>query len=590
MKSIQTKLMVTILLIFFVAMSVLGGLNYWRARNIITGNMTNDLQNLSVSSAENLGEWFAARKTELTMLASNPVMSSGQPEAIMPILAAAKNANKEYDSLVFANSNGDSWQYDGAKVSVADRPFFKKAMQGEMFVADPSISRGTGRLISVVAVPVKADGKVIGVLFGPVSMEEFTKKVLDIKVAQTGYAYLLQEDGLIIVHPNKELAMKVNAVTDTKLPQALRGINERLVKGEKGLASCEYDGVDKFVAFTPIPGVKWFLAVNAPKNEVLGGLAELTTISLVTIIVMLLITAIIIVLFARRIARPIQVLEAVAKRIAGGDISETKLNIHSNDEIGRLSQSFEQMARNLQGLIRRILGATEQVAASSQELTASSEQSAQAANQIATSITDVAQGASEQMNAANETTAVVEQMSAGIQQIAAKANQVAVQSAQAAEKAKDGDKAVEQAVLKMNQIETTVTTSAQVVAKLGERSKEIGQIVDTISGIAGQTNLLALNAAIEAARAGEQGRGFAVVAEEVRKLAEQSQVAAEKIAGLIGEIQGDTDKAVVAMDNGTQEVRTGSEVVNTAGAAFREIANLVTEVSGQVKEISAAMQ
>ena len=96
----------------------------------------------------------------------------------------------------------------------------------------------------------------------------------------------------------------------------------------------------------------------------------------------------------------------------------------------------------------------------------------------------------------------------------------------------------------MANIEKTVANSVAVVTKLGERSKEIGQIVENISGIAGQTNLLALNAAIEAARAGEQGRSFAVVAEEVRKLAEQSQEAAKQIANLIGEIQGDTDKAL----------------------------------------------
>ncbi len=292
---------------------------------------------------------------------------------------------------------------------------------------------------------------------------------------------------------------------------------------------------------------------------------------------------------ARSIARPVNQLAAVAQKVAGGDLTE-QVTVDRKDEIGQLATAFNTMIVHLKDLIRQINANAEQVAASSEELTASSEQSAQAANQIAASITQVANGATEQLAAANETSAVVEQMSAGIQQVAANTNHVAEQSAKAAEKAKEGGKAAEKAVSQMTHIEETVNTSAAVVAKLGERSKVIGQIVDTISGIAGQTNLLALNAAIEAARAGEQGRGFAVVAEEVRKLAEQSQEAAKKIADLIGEIQGDTDKAVVAMNDGTREVKTGAEVVNAAGEAFQEIVALVSQVSSQVREISAASQ
>ncbi|WP_215828324.1 methyl-accepting chemotaxis protein [Pelorhabdus rhamnosifermentans] len=293
---------------------------------------------------------------------------------------------------------------------------------------------------------------------------------------------------------------------------------------------------------------------------------------------------------ARSISRPVNKLAVVARKVAAGDLTEQVEMNNSQDEIGQLAAAFNTMVLNLKTLIKQVTINAEQVAASSEELNANSEQSAQATNQIASSITEVAAGANAQMEAADDASAVVEQMSAGIQQIAANANQLADHSAQAADKAKNGDKEVEQAVKQMSQIENTVNTSAQVVAKLGERSKEIGQIVDTISGIAGQTNLLALNAAIEAARAGEQGKGFAVVAEEVRKLAEQSQEAAQKIAELIGEIQGETDKAVVAMNEGTQEVQTGTEVVNDAGIAFKEIMNVVGQVSDQVKEISAAIQ
>ncbi|MEN6412506.1 MAG: methyl-accepting chemotaxis protein [Veillonellales bacterium] len=292
---------------------------------------------------------------------------------------------------------------------------------------------------------------------------------------------------------------------------------------------------------------------------------------------------------ARRIASPVNQLAVVSQKVANGDLTE-QVNVTSQDEIGKLASSFNTMVTELKTLIKQVTENAEQVAASSEELTASSEQSAQAANQIATSITDVAKGAEEQLAASNDTSAVVEQLSASIQQVAANTNEVAGQSAQAADKAIEGNKAVDEAVNQMTSIEQTVTASAEVVTLLGERSKEIGQIVDTISGIAGQTNLLALNAAIEAARAGEQGRGFAVVAEEVRKLAEQSQEAAKQIASLISEIQGNTDKAVVAMNDGTKEVKLGAEVVNAAGQAFREIATLVTNVSGQVQEISTAIE
>jgi methyl-accepting chemotaxis protein len=202
----------------------------------------------------------------------------------------------------------------------------------------------------------------------------------------------------------------------------------------------------------------------------------------------------------------------------------------------------------------------------------------------------VASGTEKQTEAVGKTTAIVKRISSEIEHTSANVAIVEQTSGQAADAAKEGGKAIEAAVNQMANIETKVVRSAGVVSKLGERSKEIGQIVDTISGIAGQTNLLALNAAIEAARAGEQGRGFAVVAEEVRKLAEQSQEAAKQIAQLISEIQTDTDSAVVAMTEGTHEVKVGAEVVNTAGRSFTEIISLVDRVSDQVSSITTAIR
>ncbi|BBB90170.1 MAG TPA: methyl-accepting chemotaxis protein [Methylomusa anaerophila] len=591
MKSIQMKLTVTILVIFLVALGALGGLNYWKAREIISEKVTADMQQQAVGSAIAIGDWLEAHKMELKMLASNPILSNGSLDSVVPILVAAKNNNKEYDSLVFADQNGDSVNETGFKVNVADRPYFKPAMSGQIFISDPVASKATGHLTIVIAIPVKAGDKVVGVLLGPIDMDELSKRVLDIKIGQTGYVYVCQKDGLAIIHPDPNVAMKSNFLTDPNADPGRKAMAARMVTGEKGTAIMTAMGIDRYYAYAPVPGVSWSLGVTVPKAEVTDAVSALTWVSLITAAAVLLLAAIVIAWYARRMVIPIRTMVAYSEGIANGDLRDRgRMIIYSQDEIGQLADSLVRMRGNLHGLIKQVSAATDQVAASSEELTASAEQSAQAANQIAQVIGEVATGAENQLKAVDNTSAVVGQMSAGIQQIAANANTVANTSAKSAEAAKEGSNVVQKAITQMGHIEETVTQSAQVVTKLSERSQEIGQIVNTISGIAGQTNLLALNAAIEAARAGEQGRGFAVVAEEVRKLAEQSQDAAKKIAELIAEIQGDTDSAVVAMNGGTREVRIGAEVVNDAGKAFQAIYGSINEVSAQMREISAVIQ
>ena len=590
MKSIQMKLTVTILIIFLCALGTLGGLNYWKARDLVYTGTVNEIKILATNSAGDVNDWLEAHKFEVAAVALAPTLQTGNKEQIQPFLSYAAKANGRYASFGYVDTAGAGVDSSNVTINLAAREYIQKALKGENSMSDPVVSPATGQLVTVFASPVKTpDGKVAGVFFGAIELTELSKKIGEIKIGKTGYAYMLKSDGLTIANPNKELVMKDNPLKNEKLPQSLRQMTEHMVKGETGVTIYEYNGVEKMVGYAPVKTAGWSLAVSLPVAEATEGLTALTWLSLVTILVVLILAAIVIAGFARRIAKPIQTLDAAATKIAAGDLSLTSLGIRSNDEIGRLAKSFEQMVQNIRALIKQISSQAEHLAASSEELTASADQSSQATNQVAISIQEVASGAAEQMHAANDSAAVVTQLSAGIQQIAANASSVAGQTEAASDKAVKGGAAVDKAVNQMSQIEQTVNTSAQVVAKLGERSKEIGQIVETISGIAGQTNLLALNAAIEAARAGEQGRGFAVVADEVRKLAEQSEAAAKKISGLISEIQGDTDKAVSAMQQGTQEVKTGAEVVNAAGASFLEIADLVTEVSDQVKQISTAI-
>ena len=273
-----------------------------------------------------------------------------------------------------------------------------------------------------------------------------------------------------------------------------------------------------------------------------------------------------------------------------GFITVKQFTVTSQDELGILGTALNTFIAQVRDFVGQVAGSAESVSTSSQQLTTNSEETAQASSQVAATIASVAQGMEEQLKSIDATSVTIQDISSSIQQIAANTRKVAVASDKTANAAQEGGKAVNIAVSQMNTIEMTVLDSAELVTRLGQRSREIGQIVDAISGIAAQTNLLALNAAIEAARAGEQGRGFSVVAEEVRKLAEQSQEATKQIASLISEVQGETEKAVLAMNNGTREVKIGSEVVNSAGQAFTQIRLSVDEVSNQMREISTTIE
>lgn len=307
------------------------------------------------------------------------------------------------------------------------------------------------------------------------------------------------------------------------------------------------------------------------------------------ILVSLLITLVAMITVTKRISNGMNALLSATERMADGDLQST-MTVTNDDEFGRLGEATNKMSLNLKNLLEQIQKNSEQLAASSEQLTASADQSADVTQTIAQSVGTVAEMSNAQVTTVDNASSIIEQMSAAIEETAATIGVAAEQTSKAVDTAKEGNAAIESAIGQMSNIESTVNKSATVVEKLGERSKEIGQIVDTIAGIAGQTNLLALNAAIEAARAGEQGKGFAVVAEEVRKLAEQSQEAAKQIGDLIGGIQHDTEQAVVAMQEGTKEVKIGANVVSSAGEAFMKILGMVDEVNKQSNDIAATME
>ena len=293
---------------------------------------------------------------------------------------------------------------------------------------------------------------------------------------------------------------------------------------------------------------------------------------------------------ANMICNPIKKVLLSVERVAAGDLSIEEVIIKGKDETGQLATSFNTMKNNLHRLVSQVSESSEQVAASSEELTAIAEQNTQASTLIAASIERVAQGTEKQSSAVNETSSAVEEISASTEEVAASTGEITRSMVETLTTTNAGQKALDRVVEQMNSISEGTDRVQHSIMELSTNSKKIGNIIEVITGIADQTNLLALNAAIEAARAGDQGRGFAVVAEEVRKLAEQSREATKEIETLINQNHSDIGTAVIAMEDGVNNVKVGMEVVNVAGQSFSEIAELVENVSAQMEQISATIQ
>ena len=569
------------------AIAIVCIVSYYFANDELQTSVNSELRTVASREAEGINGWLERKKAFGESLSNELSNLSVVNPALLKTKEVLGVAITDSEILEMSLGLEDGYfrsYYAGeltGKVDPRVRPWYQLAKQSDKTeVSDPYQDVNTKKQIVAVATAVKSNGNFIGATCLGISLEVLKNEASKMNYNGAGSGLIVEANGNILA------TAKYGEVG--KSFRDIDGVGahfDEMVRDKNGFFEATIDGEDMVFAYATVPTTGWFMGITVPSDTVFAPLRTLRMLFIFLTVVGLALAFGICLTFAGKITNPIAQLEGYAVELSKGNLAMRDLPVTSSDEIGALTDEFNIMKKNLHGLISKMSTTAEQVAASSEQLTASSQQSADASIKVAETVNEVSDAVNNQMHDINSAKSNIDAIF-----VEKKSRDVAETSNQTSAAAQKGSELMTNAVDSMGRIENSVMASADVVRKLGENSRQIGQIVEAIAAIAEQTNLLALNAAIEAARAGEHGRGFAVVSEEVRKLAEQSSEAADQIKVRISSIQQDTEDAVEAMQTGTDEVKAGTGAIRDVGTQFSEILSMVNGIKTQMDEINSAVQ
>ncbi|QGU93887.1 HAMP domain-containing protein [Clostridium bovifaecis] len=605
--TIRKKLPAMISLLLIVALAITSVLAYVLSSKTINEQSENSLLMVSTQENETIYSLITGEKKQAELLAGSKQIievsklrqqviddkffTSNYPQGI----EANKLLKNQYDKIelhehlfvadangiIFADSNPKT-----LKISIKEREYFKRAMQGEINISNTIISKVDGRAIVIFAAPVRDEaGKVISVMVNSVYVDYFSKHLHKLKVGKTGYAYLVDSEGIVLSHPDKE------KITKPVESSVIKGVIDQVKKGEKVESDVKqenYNGEDKVQSYSVVPEVNWVLSATrniSDMNETVNAMLK----SMLVVTVIAIAAAIFIgILISRGITKPINELVRLMGQAADGDLTVT-CNIESKDELGLLATSFNAMTEKIRELVAKINSSIEVVSTTADALVDTAENTSMSVDEVAKTIQQIADGSSHQ---SEDIEMVVDKMSRVGEEIE-KLNEYSKEMKMNSEdvlKINMNSKTIVKTLFdKTEENDREVEIVSNIMDELKESSSNIGAIIEAISNIADQTNLLALNAAIEAARAGEAGRGFAVVAEEVRKLAEQSANSAKQIEGIIIDIQDKTNDAVNIVINVKKAVQEQTVVVNETGDTFENISKNIDNIATKIDNINNSL-
>jgi methyl-accepting chemotaxis protein len=519
-------------------------------------------------------------------------------------------------SVIFVSKDGiglASSNVANIGVDFSERDYFVEALKGNPNIGSTVISKSTGRVVCVAAAPIYAqDGNAVnGIITMGLEIKYLTDLVDAVKIGKTGYATIVQRNGITITHPVRENILK----EDITKVAGMEIIAKMVTQGESGIVEYRRFGVAKIAALATVPAPGWSVFVTLEREDLYSSARYLRNIIVAIGLGFLALSLVFLFFYSRKLTTPLNVILKAAEEIASGNLS-VELGFSSrHDEIGGLSRAFALMVESLKRMAhvaeriasgdltveampqseRDILGNAfaAMVSRLKSHMNGISEGFAvlnTAASEILAATTQVVSGTAETAAAISETTATVEEVRQAARLSAEKAKNVSNNAQRVTQTSQSGQAAVEDTAAVMLRIRDQMETITKTIVRLSEQSQSIGGIIASVTDLADQSNLLAVNASIEAARAGEQGKGFTVIASEIKSLAEQSKQATAEVRGILSEVQKATGAAVMATEQGTKAVDDGVKQSKQAGEAIKVLADSSTEATQAATQIVSSSQ
>ncbi len=603
MNSLRGRLIGIFLVVALSAMGIIGFFALSRSSQAIIDASWKEGDARAAHLGDRINAYLHERAMVIRMQADRHVVRGMNWEQVEPSLADLYNEYDFFDIFVIDLDGRGRFVSRDKEGSYTDREYFIRAVkEKKSTITEPLISRSTGKQIFVIASPIIRENRVVGVLAATITLDTLSQEVGAVRWGESGYSYLLDSKGILVVHPVKELIGELNAtVASERIAPELAIAMQRGLKGDAGRVEYFFNGRDQMNAYAPVPLTGWLAALTAPREQFLAPVRALRNVILLASLLVGLLIIGISFFFARSIAKPIGgVVELLTKQANLDfrfDHSKAWLLKVKLKEVAQMVKGLATMETALKDTIRSIAGVAESLgrdaedfSAVAEETNASVEEARSGAETLGSSM-EVIAAIGEELNAS------VEEVASGASTVAARSSEVAEEVEAARHAGEAGMAAVGETVKDMTEQIARVEKSTKATEELGEKAAQIQKIVTTITGIADQTNLLALNAAIEAARAGEAGRGFAVVAEEVRKLAEESNSAAGNIADLAGSIASDllsvqqgAERNMKGTRNVDKNVRDVSEKIALIMEALEKIASSAQDLAAVGEEQAASSE